>query len=135
MINKLLIKMGIQEDNAQKMQQFARFGLVGLTATLVNYAAYWLLVKLLSPTPSWTIGYIAGCLCNYFMTTYFTFSDKPTTKNAAGFAATTAINYLMQIAVLNLFLRLGTSEQLAPIFMLIIVAPINFLILKIVYKK
>ena len=43
------------------------------------------------------------------------------------------INYLLEIGLLNLFLWIGAGELLAPILVMIIVVPINFLILHFVY--
>lgn len=71
------------------------------------------------------------------MTTYFTFRQQPSKKNAAGFVTSHIINYLLEIGLLNLFLWLSVSQWLAPIIVMVIVVPINFLILRFVflYKK
>ena len=78
-------------------------------------------------------GYAVGFVCNYFLTTFFTFRSKPSSHNAIGFGFSHLINYLLEIGLLNLFLWIGAGELLAPILVMIIVVPINFLILHFVY--
>ena len=41
----------------------------------------------------------------------------------------------MEMGLLNLFLWLGLSKWLAPIVVMAIAVPINFLLLNVVYKK
>ena len=43
------------------------------------------------------------------------------------------MNYLMEIGLLNLFLWLDVSKWLAPILVMAIAVPINFLLLNVVY--
>ena len=63
----------------------------------------------------------------------FTFRSRPSSHNAIGFGFSHLINYLLEIGLLNLFLWIGAGELLAPILVMIIVVPINFLILHFVY--
>ena len=90
---------------------------------------YWLQ----TPISLFTAGYAVGFICNYFLTTFFTFRSKPSSRNAVGFGFSHLINYLLEIGLLNLFLWMGAGELLAPILVMIIVVPINFLILHFVY--
>ena len=86
-----------------------------------------------NPTLSFTAGYAVGFVCNYFLTTFFTFRSKPSSRNAVGFGFSHLLNYLLEVGLLNLFLWIGFGEFLAPILVLIVVVPINFLILHFVY--
>ncbi|MBD9149136.1 MAG: GtrA family protein, partial [Bacteroides stercoris] len=65
--------------------------------------------------------------------TFFTFRSKPSSRNAVGFGFCHLLNYLLEVGLLNLFLWIGFGEFLAPILVLIVVVPINFLILHFVY--
>ena len=80
---------------------------------------------------------MVGLVCNYGLTTFFTFRQHPSKKNAAGFVTSHIINYLLEVGLLNLFLWMHFSQWLAPVLVMIIVVPINFLILRFVflYKK
>ena len=44
-------------------------------------------------------------------------------------------NYLIHIGLLNLFLRLGFSRPLAPIPVFLIAIPVNFLLVRFVFKQ
>ncbi len=110
-----------------------RFGVTGTVSSLIHYVIYCVALSILNPTLSYTAGYLVGLVCNYGMTTFFTFSQQPSKKNAAGFAASHALNYLLEIALLHAFFILGAGELLAPVLVMIVVVPINFLILHFVY--
>lgn len=110
-----------------------RFGITGSISSLIHYGAYCLALLYCNPNVSYSIGYLVGLCCNYVMTTYFTFRQHPSKKNAAGFVSSHALNYLMEMGLLNLFLWMGFSQWLAPILVMIIVVPINFLILRFVF--
>lgn len=58
----------------------------------------------------------------------FTFRTKPSTKKGIGFAFSHLINYGMHIGLLNLFLWIGISADLAPIRVFCIAVPLNFII-------
>ena len=76
-----------------------------------------------------------GLFCNYGLTTYFTFKGKPSKSNVAGFAGSHVLNYLLEIGLLQLFLWLGASKWLSPILVMVIVVPINFVLLRLVFVK
>lgn len=110
-----------------------RFGITGSVSSFIHYGAYCLALLYCNPTVSYTVGYMVGLVCNYVMTTYFTFRQQPSKKNAAGFVTSHVINYLLEIGLLNLFLWMGLGQWLAPIVVMVIVVPINFLILRFVF--
>ncbi len=110
-----------------------RFGITGTVSSLVHYGAYCLALLYCSPTLSYSFGYLVGLALNYVLTTYFTFRQHPSRKNAAGFVSSHALNYLLEIGLLNLFLWIGIGQWLAPVLVMIIVVPVNFLILRFVF--
>ncbi len=110
-----------------------RFGITGTVSSLIHYGAYCLALLYCGPTLSYSFGYLVGLVFNYVLTTYFTFRQQPSKKNAAGFVSSHALNYLLEVALLNLFLWAGTGKWLAPILVMVIVVPVNFLILRFVY--
>ncbi len=117
----------------ERFRQVVRFGIVGTVSSAIHYGVYCLLLQIVSPTPAFTGGYIVGFICNYFFTTFFTFRSHPSSTNAVGFGFSHAINYLMEIGLLNLFLWIGLHKHLAPILVMVIVVPVNFLFLRFVY--
>lgn len=117
------------------MRQIIRFGIVGVIATAIHYGIYLLLVKHINETIAYTIGYGTSLVCNFILTCVFTFKKKASIRRGAGFGLTHAVNYLLHVLLLNLFLWLGLSESLAPLPTFMIVIPVNFILLRHVFKK
>lgn len=130
-INKAILDE--HPDWQEKFWQFVRFAIVGTVSSLIHYGVYCLVLMTANATISFTAGYAVGFVCNYFLTTFFTFRSKPSSQNAVGFSFSHLINYLLEIGLLNLFLWVGAGEFLAPLIVLVIVVPVNFLILHFVY--
>lgn len=119
----------------QSLREVVRFGITGVVSTLVTYGVYYILLKWLNPTISFTIAYLVAMVVNYLLTTLFTFKVNANTKNALGFIVSNGINYGLCTLLLNAFIWLGVSKQLAPIPMYAISIPVNFLIVRFVMKK
>lgn len=119
----------------REVGRIIRFGITGSLSTLLHYGAYLLALLWVMPTVAYTIGYIVGLCFNYVMTTFFTFKDSPSKKNATGFVASHIVNYLLEIGILNLFLYYNMEKRLAGILVLIVVVPINYLILRFVFVR
>lgn len=129
---------GIDSKN-EKLHEFVRFCIVGMIASAIQYLVYYLL-QLIDGGQLWlsiayTIGYVVSLVCNFFMTTYFTFRSKVSVGKTAGFGFSHIINYTLHMVLLNLFLSLGIHRLIAPILVLMIVVPTNFTILHFVYHK
>lgn len=112
-----------------------RFGMVGALATLVHYGIYLVLKQWINVSFAYTLGYVLSFLMNFWLSNVYTFQTKPTVKKGIGFGVSHAINYLLHILLLNLFLWIGLSAEFAPIPVFAIVVPINFLLVRFVLKS
>ena len=127
--------------NSSKYAEFLRFCIVGVIATAIHYGLYLLLMHVVGIDKAWwinlaySIGYLAGFLCNLWLSAHFTFKVEVTAKRSIGFALSNVVNYGMHLLFLNLFIRFGISEQWAPIPVYCIVVPINFILVRFVFKK
>jgi hypothetical protein len=83
---------------------------------------------------AYTIGYAVSFVCNFFLTSYFTFRSKATVGKGVGFGLAHLTNYLLQMVLLNLFVYLGVSQALAPVPVYLIAIPVNFLLVRFVFK-
>ncbi|MBQ0063574.1 MAG: GtrA family protein [Prevotella sp.] len=119
--------------NKEELGRIIRFGLVGTLCTAIHYGVYLLLLSYLNPTISYTCGYAVGFCCNYGLTTYFTFRQKSSLKNVAGFSFSHVVNCLLELGILWCLIHFGMGEKLAGIVTLMVVVPINFLLLRFVY--
>lgn len=115
--------------------EFIRFAIVGVVATLIHYGIYYLLLQLINVNIAYTIGYLLSFCCNFWLSAKFTFKAEATTKRGLGFALSHLVNYGLQILVLNITLSFGVPEPLAPIPVYLICVPVNFLLVRFVFKK
>lgn len=114
--------------------EILRFGIVGCVATAIHYFIYWLLNKWINVNVAYTIGYATSFVCNFFLTSYFTFKKKASLKRGLGFGGAHLCNYLLQMLLLNFFILLGVKKDIAPIPVYAIAIPINFLMVRFVFK-
>lgn len=135
-MNKLVVKIKqFYQRIPMRWQEVIRFCLVGGLATAVHYGIYLLLQLWMWTWLAYTIGYTLSFLMNYVLTNYFTFKTKPSVQNGVGFVISHAVNYGMHIGLLELFLWIGISKVWAPIPVYCIVIPVNFLLVRFVFKN
>ena len=132
-IDALLARLTPQQR--QKLGEVVRFGIVGVLATLLQYAIYTVLLLWCSPSLSMTVGYILSFIFNFIASTRFTFKVETNARHGAGFALSHVVNYLLQMATLNFFLWIGVSKTLAPIPMFCICVHVNFVLVRFFLKK
>ncbi len=124
----------LDEHRREQLGEVIRFGVVGVLATFIQYAVYWVLIRWLNPSVSMTIGYVVSFAFNFLASTRYTFRVKASARRGAGFALSHGVNYLLQMVTLNLFLWLGISKQWAPIPMFCVCVPVNFLLVRFFMK-
>ena len=115
--------------------EFIRFGIVGVIATAVHYGIYYVLLNVINPNVAFTIGYLLSFFMNFWLSAKFTFKAEATAKRGVGFAFSHLVNYGLQMIVLNVSLKLGVPETLAPVPVYLICIPVNFLLVRFVFKK
>ena len=109
---------------------------VGSLAAGIHYGVYFVLqeYELVNLNIAYTIGYATSFICNFFMTSYFTFRSNPSLKKALGFGGSHLVNYLIHMGLFNLFLSLDVNQEIAPLFVLAVAVPVNFVMLRFVFK-
>ena len=129
--------------HSPKLKEFIRFAIVGIIATVIHYGVYLLLVRFFDIEQiettcadiAYSIGYLISFLCNMWLTAHFTFREKLTIKRGGGFVLSHVINYLLHIVLLTFFLWIGIPNTWAPIPVFCIVIPINFSLVRFVFKS
>ncbi|MCH4181773.1 MAG: GtrA family protein [Prevotella sp.] len=128
----------LNDKEHKNIGQIVRFGIVGLTATLIQYGVYWILIHIIGlsghvhlwPTVAMTIAYLISFVFNFIASTHFTFHVKANAKKGAGFLFSHVINYFLQMVTFNFFLWIGMGHLWAPIPMFCICVPTNFLLIR-----
>lgn len=118
----------------QKYREVIRFIIVGIIATGIHYGIYLLLNRFILVGLAYTIGYVISFICNFYLTRIFTFKSKATIKKSIGFIFCHLINYILHLFFLTFFIWVGIEKNYAPIPVYIIVIPINFLLVRFVFK-
>ena len=130
-----------REELRVRFREFFRFCIVGVLATAIHYGVYLLLVHLFPDKGDWwtnaayTIGYLVGFVFNFILSAFFTFRERMTIGKGIGFSISNLVNYGLHILFLNLFLWVGIPDEWAPLPVYCLVVPINFLLVRFVFKK
>lgn len=124
-------------DKKFKLLEFIRFIIVGGTATIIHYSIYYLLQKFIGVKPNlaYTLGYGISFIFNFIASNYFTFKTKVSAKKGIKFSIAHCINYLIQIGLLNVYIKIGISSVMAPIFIFILSIPLNFIMVSRALNK
>lgn len=119
----------------QNFYEIIRFGIVGVIATIIHYGIYLALNLIIVSWIAYSIGYGISFLGNFYLSNKFTFKTKPSFKKGLGFGLSHFINYLLQIILLSIFIKLGIPDKYAPIPVFCIAVPVNFLMVRFVLKS
>ena len=115
-------------------RRFVRFCTVGAVSTALHCGLYCLLLwSMVEVNLSYTIAYIASFFANFYLTSIFTFRARPAWSKFAGFAGSHAVNYVLHIVLLNLFLWLGVPPYVAPIPVIVTAMLVQYAILRFVF--
>lgn len=107
-----------------------KFGIVGTIAMIIHYSLYYVLMNIIEVNIAFTVGYFISFLCNYLLTSYYTFGISPSICSFFRFGVSHLTNYLIQISVLNAVLYIGVPAVWAPIPVYAISIPISFILVK-----
>lgn len=119
----------------QNFYEIIRFGIVGIIATIIHYGIYLALNLIITSWIAYSVGYGISFLCNFYLSNKFTFKTKPTIKKGIGFGVSHFVNYLLQVILLSIFIKLGIPDNYAPLPVFCIAVPINFLMVRFVLKS
>ena len=117
--------------NRERLLEVVRFGIVGTTAMMIHYGIYYVLLPLMNVNVAYTIGYFLSFLCNFLMSSYFTFQVRPSWKRFVRFAGSHGVNYLVYIGLFNFFLWTGVPKVWAPLPVYLIAVPVSFLLVRL----
>ena len=121
-------------DKKETFGELIRFGIVGTISAAIHYVIYWVLQHWIDVNVAYTIGYILSFVVNYYLSAHFTFKEKTSAKNGLGFSGAHLTNYFLHMVLFNFFLWVGLSLELAPIAVLAIAVPTNFVLVRFVFK-
>lgn len=143
------IRMNVNKDLKEKkiystLIQFVKFGIVGISNTLISYCTYAVLVWLgVNFLLSNLIGFVVSVLNSFYWNSRYVFDlNNADTKQKLKALIKTFISYagtglVLSSAMLILWIDIvQLSKYIAPIINLIITVPVNFVVNKVwAFKK
>lgn len=116
--------------------QFLKFGIVGISNTVISLATYYLLVFLgVHYLLANAAGFALSVINSYFWNSRYVFKDKTENSKVRAFSKV-FLSYLVSFCLSSLLIYLfvqvlSISEYLAPILRLIVTIPLNFFMNKL----
>ena len=140
-----MLHLEIKKNTTESLVQFVKFGIVGLSNTIVGYIANIVTIMVLSKYHvSWDYfagnitAFILGVIWSFYWNNRFVFKLKDGDKrNLVAALLKTYLSYAFTGLILNNILSylwvdiLGISKMIAPLINMIIGVPINFIINKV----
>lgn len=146
-MKNILKKFGInnKEDLKRLIVQFIKFGIVGVSNTLISLAIYYVLVFFnCNYIVANTIGFIISVLNAYYWNNKYVFKSKDkvktkkdTVKQLIKVYMSYGVTFVLSTVLLYIMVDcLDISEYIAPIINLCITVPLNFVMNKLwAFKK
>ena len=131
--------MSIKEiySGESKSAEFIRFCIVGVIATALDAAIFYLVRLFASYQVALVSGYCLSLIVNYLLTIYWTFKKKPSTGNLLGVIAAHMFNlFVVRFSLMWIFVNLAEiPDRIAYIPTLMISMVTNFLVVRFAVNK
>ena len=131
--------MSIKEiySGDSKSAEFIRFCIVGVIATALDAAIFYLVRLFASYQIALVSGYCLSLIVNYLLTIYWTFKKKPSTGNLFGVIAAHMFNlFVVRMSLMWIFVNITEiPDRIAYIPTLLISMVTNFLVVRFAVNK
>lgn len=130
-------RWGALINGNSKSAEFIRFCIVGVIATALDAAIFYLVRMFASYQIALVSGYCLSLIVNYLLTIYWTFKKKPSTGNLFGVIAAHMFNlFVVRMSLMWLFVNVaGIPDRIAYIPTLLISMVTNFLVVRFAVNK
>lgn len=121
--------------------EIVRFVIVGTIASMVHYGVYRGSLAIYDNyNVAFVVGFMVSITFNFFASNLFTFKTKPTLIKGVKFLSSHLFNMLLEWSLLNLYIYLSISQEIAPLFVYATAFPVSFLLVRLsllgsIFKK
>jgi putative flippase GtrA len=120
----------------KNVRQIVLFLIVGGSNTILTYVVYLALLRVAHYAWAFTGAFIVGLIFTGLLNIRVTFARHPTVAACVGFAAYYCLYYVFALLLLRVLVdHVGVDEHYAPIVMLPIVVPINFVVTRFIVHR
>lgn len=145
LIEKILgiLHIKLSDAKVEVLTQFVKFGLIGVTNTLISYGIYMLVIWLMKPVNfaydyiiGSVLGFIISVLWSFYWNNKLVFTEGSEKRNILKSLLKTYLSYAATGIVLSNILLyvfvdlMGIPKAVAPILGLLITVPLNFILNK-----
>ena len=102
---------------------FVRFAVVGGVATVRCFDDLW-------PALAYFCAFCVSIVCNFLLSSYFTFRVRPSARRAVRFLTAHLINLVNELVLLEIWLWAGVPKLYAPLCVFLVAFPVNFLMVR-----
>ena len=108
--------------------EFMRFLLVGASNTLLSWALFVVLVRLMSYPYAYTLAYAISIVCSYLLNVHFVFKERISLAGFLKFPLVYLLQYTLGMLVMWLLVgKMGVLPEVAMIVVITVTIPITFL--------
>lgn len=137
MLKRFLVEIMHARIDRKTLWQFIKFGLVGCSNSAVTLIVYYICIWLLGADfylVGQTVGYIAAVINSFFWNSRYVFNDSRVNKTNAfmKMCLCNVVVYAMQMVLLYWFVdMMSVSEKIAPVVVILVTLPVNFILNKV----
>jgi len=103
--------------------------------TLLTYGIYLLLNIYMSYQKSYVIAFISGIVFSYLFNAHVVFNVKKSWKGLMAYPLVYLLQYVLGAILLSLMVeRLGIPKEIAPLFIIVLLLPVTYLLSKTILK-
>ncbi len=115
--------------------QIVRFMFVNGFSTLVMFGLYVLLNMVLNYQIAYFISYVVTVILSYVLTSLFVFHAKMSWKTFMQFPLIYVVQYAASAVSLQILVYFGFSVTFVPLFVIVLLLPLTFLLSRLVMLK
>jgi putative flippase GtrA len=120
----------------KSVREIVLFLIVGVSNTLLTYVVYLALLLVSHYAWAFTGAFLVGLVFTGLLNIRVTFARHPTVAACVVFSAYYALYYFFALGLLHVFVDwFGIDEHYAPILMLPVVVPINFVMTRLIVHR
>lgn len=116
-------------------KQLLGFAITGTLSTLFMFIIYVCLNKIISYQYSYLIAYSLSVIALYFMNIVFVFGKNISLNTFVKFPFIYLLQYVLGAVSLEGLVHLGVSVTYAPVFIVVILLPITFILNRLVFMN